>query len=133
MVGPIEHGADQVVEARIHTGEDRGSGLFDHIDLGQKISGLADQEFSGLKGQGELFAILRAEPIETVGEFFAQFLDICLYVPILVGYLETAPKIKELQVLEVPGGIEQDFGGVKEDIDVQDIAARVHMDSVDVH
>src|SRR5690606_26999280 len=101
VIGSIEHGADQMVEARIHTGKDRGGRLFHHIDLGQKIPGLADQEFPGLEGQGQVPAVFLAEAVEPAAELFAQFLDIGLYVPLPIGYLEAASKIHELQVLEV--------------------------------
>src|SRR5690606_23898249 len=133
MAGAIEHGADQMIESGIHTGKDRGSRLLYHIDLGQEITGLADQEFSGFKGQGKVPSIFLAEFVEPGGEFPAQLLDIGLYVPLFVGDLKATAEVDELQVAEILGGFEQDLRGIEEHFNIQDIASRVHMDPIDVH
>ncbi len=51
MMGPVEHGAYQVVKPAVDLGKHRGGGLFNHIDPGNKIAGLANQKFTGFKSQ----------------------------------------------------------------------------------
>src|SRR5690606_11803430 len=68
MARSIEHGSDQVVETGIHAGKNGGSGLFYHIDLCQKVSGLTDEKFTGLKSQSEFPAIFLAELVESFGK-----------------------------------------------------------------
>src|SRR5690606_17256687 len=78
-------------------------------------------------------AIFLAELVESFGEFFAQLFDVGLDIPFFIRHFETTSKINELQIFEIFGRFKQNFGGVEENIDVQNIASRVHVDAVDVH
>ena len=102
-------------------------------DIERRNIKFTDQELLGFKGKGAFLPVLAAESIKTASQFCPHYFDIGLHVPLPIGQLKAASKVDKVQVPEVLCRFEEDFRGVQEDFDVQDVASGMHVDPVDVH
>src|SRR5690606_20071688 len=133
VLRPVKHRPDEMVETAVHLSKNRGSCLLDHIYLHQKLPSLAHQKLARLKSQSQFFAIFLTEFVETLAQFFTEFLHIRFNIAFFIGHFESASEVNKFKIIKIFGSIEKYFRGIKKNVDVQNIAASMHMDSVDIH
>jgi len=128
VIGVIEHGADEMVEAAVHADEGSSICLLHHIDPGNEIAAFADHELARLEPdlQGT------AAGIGVAGECFFHFsgqqLHIRLHVTVFIRHLETSAQVDELQVAELRYNVEEDLNAFYKNIYILDLAACVDME-----